>query len=56
MSRVAQPGYKVERREGSIEIRSYRPMIAAETQVQGERRAAINEGFRLIAGLHPWEE
>jgi hypothetical protein len=50
LSRVEQPDYKVENQDGSIEIRSYGPMIAAEAQVQGERKSAINEGFRLIAG------
>ncbi len=50
LSRVEQPGYQVEKQDGSIEIRSYGPMIAAEAVVQGERKPAINEGFRLIAG------
>lgn len=49
MSRVEQPDYKIEASEGAIEIRSYGAMIAAETVVEGERSAAINEGFRLIA-------
>ena len=49
MSRVEQPEYKVTASEGSIEIRVYGPMIAAEAEVQGERKAAIQEGFRLIA-------
>lgn len=50
MSRVEQPGYNVVEANGSIEIRDYAPMIAAETQVQGDRTAAIGEGFRRIAG------
>jgi len=49
MSRVEQPDYKVTMTNGAIEIRSYGPMIAAEAEVKGERKAAINEGFRLIA-------
>ncbi len=49
MSRVEQPDYKVTTTDGAIEIRSYGPMIAAEAEVKGERTAAINEGFRLIA-------
>lgn len=49
MSRVEQPDYKVTMTDGSVEIRSYDPMIAAEAEVKGERKAAINEGFRLIA-------
>ncbi len=49
MSRVEQPDYKITSTDGAIEIRSYGPMIAAEAEVKGERKAAINEGFRLIA-------
>ena len=49
MSRVEQPEFKVEASEGAIEIRSYGAMIAAEAVVEGERKAAIGEGFRLIA-------
>ena len=49
MSRVGQPDYKVTLSEGAIEIRNYGPMIAAEAEVKGERKAAINEGFRLVA-------
>lgn len=49
MSRVEQPDYKVTMTDGAIEIRSYGSMIAAEAEVKGERKVAINEGFRLIA-------
>ncbi len=49
MSRVEQPEYKTEISNGPIEIRSYGPMIVAEAVVEGERKAAIGEGFRLIA-------
>ena len=49
MSRVEQPEYKITASEGSIEIREYGPMIAAEAEVKGERKPAISEGFRLIA-------
>ena len=49
MSRVEQPEYAVERSDGVIEIRAYGSMIAAEAVVEGKRKAAINEGFRLIA-------
>jgi SOUL heme-binding protein len=50
MSRVEQPKYTVTRSDGAIQIRDYGSMIAAEVEVSDERRAAINEGFRLIAG------
>jgi hypothetical protein len=49
MSRVEQPEYKIESSDGSIEVRSYGPMIVAEAVVEGERKAAIGDGFRLIA-------
>ena len=33
----------------NIEIREYAPLIVAEVEVQGDRRRAINNGFRLLA-------
>jgi len=49
MSRVEQPKYEVIERAGAIEIRTYAPAISAATSVHGERKAAIEEGFRRIA-------
>lgn len=49
MSRVEQPEYTVVEAAGAIEIRQYGAMIAAETEVAGERRPAIETGFRQIA-------
>jgi hypothetical protein len=49
MSRVEQPDYRVDAADGAIELRAYGAMIAAEAVVAGERKAAIAEGFRLIA-------
>lgn len=49
MSHVEQPDYKITMTDGALEIRAYGPMIAAEAEVKGERKAAISEGFRLIA-------
>ena len=49
MSNVEQPQYRVVSQHGDIEIRDYPPMIVAETQVPGEREAAVNAGFRTIA-------
>lgn len=49
MSNVEQPDYSVEKADGNIEIRAYAPMIVAETVVEGERDAAIREGFQRIA-------
>ena len=50
MSRVEEPKYRIESADGAIEVRSYGPMIAAETSVQGQRKAALGDGFRSIAG------
>ena len=50
MSLVEQPEYTVAASKGSIEVRNYGPLIAAEAELNGERQAAIREGFRLIAG------
>ena len=49
MSRVEQPKYKVTILDGPVEVREYGPMIAAEARVRGERKVAIQTGFRLIA-------
>jgi hypothetical protein len=49
MSKVEEPAYAIVAIEGPAEIRAYGPMIVAETQVSGERSAAINEGFQLLA-------
>ena len=38
MSQVEQPEYQILTAEGSLEIRSYGAMIAAEAEVQGERK------------------
>lgn len=49
MSNVEQPKYVVVESRDSIEIRDYAPMIVAEAEIRGERKAAINQGFRMIA-------
>lgn len=49
VSNVEQAKYEVVRSQGDFEIRLYPPMIVAEAEVTGERKAAINEGFRIIA-------
>lgn len=42
--------YQVVDQIGVVEIRAYAPHILAEVRVQGERRAALNQGFRILAG------
>jgi hypothetical protein len=49
MSKVEQPPYKVIMAKGAIEVREYLSMIVAEVEVSGERKAAIKEGFGILA-------
>ena len=49
VSNVEQARYEVAESHGAIELRDYAPMIVAEAQVTGERKEAINKGFRTIA-------
>lgn len=49
-SDVEHARYSVVTTAGDIEIRDYAPQIVAQTTVSGERDAAINEGFRRLAG------
>lgn len=47
----ATPGldYRVLASDGDFEIRAYPAITVAETVVQGERKAALNRGFELLA-------
>ena len=49
MSNLEEPDYQVLQSELNIEIRLYKPMIIAEVNVEGIRKDAIRDGFRLIA-------
>jgi SOUL heme-binding protein len=49
MGQYAEPAHTAQQFEGGIEIRDYKPMIAAEVEVTGPRQEAISKGFRLIA-------
>lgn len=44
------PAYTIEATEGAREVRAYSPRLVAEVTVQGDRKAAINTGFRVLAG------
>lgn len=46
---IEQPSYAVSAKSGAIEVRDYAPQLAAQVEVTGEREAAINAGFRLLA-------
>jgi hypothetical protein len=50
MSKTEQASYRVVESHGNIELRDYPAMIIAETEVAGERKQAIQAGFRAIAG------
>ena len=47
---VEEPSYELIEKSGDVEIREYRPLIVAETLVDGDMGSAGNRGFRLIAG------
>jgi hypothetical protein len=49
VSDVEQAKYEVLESYGDFEVRDYAPMIVAEVEVSGERKEAINQGFRIIA-------
>ncbi len=49
MSAVETPDYRVLGAYQDIEIRQYQPMIIAEVAVEGPRKEAIGDGFRLLA-------
>jgi len=49
VSNVEQAKYEVVESQGDIQIRDYAPMIVAQAEVTGERKEAINQGFRIIA-------
>jgi len=49
MSNVEKPKYEVIQSKQNIEIRQYEPMIIAEVEVDGKRKEAIGDGFRLLA-------
>lgn len=49
VSNVEQAKYEVVESHNNIEIRDYAPIIMAEAEISGERKEAINQGFRIIA-------
>lgn len=49
LSKVENPQYKVLSKENNIEIREYSPIIIAEVNVTGDRKEAVNKGFRILA-------
>jgi len=49
MAEIETPPYQVIQSSEKIEVREYAPMLVAETEVAGERKEAINAGFRILA-------
>lgn len=47
---VEEPPFKVALQEGSIELRAYPSLVAAEVTLETDRDKAGNAGFRLLAG------
>ena len=47
---VEEPPFTIAFQAGAIEVRDYPAVIAAEVTVGGDRGAAVNAGFRLLAG------
>jgi hypothetical protein len=45
-----QPRHTVVEKFESIEVRDYAPMLIAEVELEGDREAAIGQGFRILAG------
>jgi hypothetical protein len=49
MSKVEEPPFEATASDNPFEVRSYHPMIVAETEPRGPQPAAIREEFRRIA-------
>src|SRR5471032_2117619 len=46
---VEQPAFDLLNQDGDIEIRQYRPLIVAETSIEGDLDSASSSGFKRIA-------
>lgn len=47
---VEEPKFQIVKADGDFELRDYPGLVVAEVTVGGDRRAASNEGFRLLTG------
>lgn len=46
---VEKPAYRVVLQDGAIEVRDYPALVIAEVTTTGDRRGAVNAGFRPLA-------
>ena len=49
-SKADQPDYRLIERDGDFEIREYPALVTAVTETHGQRDAALNRGFDILAG------
>lgn len=47
---IEEPEYKVESKSANYEIRSYGPVLVAETKIEADFENAGNQAFRILAG------
>ena len=47
--KTGEPDFRALKSDGDFQIRDYPAMTVAETVVQGPRKAALGEGFQIIA-------
>ena len=47
---VEEPKFSLVLKDGTFEVRDYPGLVVAEVSVGGDRNAASNAGFRLLAG------
>lgn len=47
---IEEPKHRMIESVGKIQLRDYEPALLAEVEVSGERSAAINQAFRILAG------
>lgn len=48
-SRAEEPGFQTVESDGPIEVRKYPALVTAGTEHRGERKDALNQGFRTLA-------
>lgn len=49
--RVEEPAFRVLGHEDGVELREYEPYVVAVTEVAGDYRGSLDQGFRRLAGF-----